>query len=66
MADSFKMWLKAEYLRLKDFIAIIQKPGVNLAHQLVLQDGGELRSGVLKDLGPEAWEEFQQLFINEM
>jgi glycine cleavage system H lipoate-binding protein/ABC-type phosphate transport system substrate-binding protein len=66
MADKFKMWLKAEYLRLKDFIAIIQKPGVNLAHQVVLQDGGELRSGVLKDLGPEAWEEFQQLFINEM
>lgn len=66
MADKFKMWLKAEYLRLKDFIAIIQKPELSLAQQLVLQDGGELRSGVLKDLGPEAWEEFQQLFINEM
>jgi glycine cleavage system H lipoate-binding protein/ABC-type phosphate transport system substrate-binding protein len=66
MADNFKIWLKAEYLRLKDFIAIIQKPGVSMAHQVVLQDGGELRSGVLKDLGPEAWEEFQQMFINEM
>ncbi|PKP09011.1 MAG: hypothetical protein CVU09_13175 [Bacteroidetes bacterium HGW-Bacteroidetes-4] len=66
MADNFKIWLKAEYLRLKDFIAIIQKPGVSLAHQVVLQDGGELRSGVLKDMGPEVWEDFQQLFINEM
>lgn len=66
MADKFKMWLKTEYLRLKDFIAIIQKPGVSLTHQIVLQEGGEVRTDVLKEMGPEAWEEFQQLFINEI
>jgi hypothetical protein len=30
----------------------------------VLQDGGEIKEGVLKNFGPEVWEEFQSSFIN--
>jgi hypothetical protein len=31
---------------------------------VVLQDGGELRDGVLTDKAPEVWEEFQTKFID--
>ena len=32
--------------------------------QMVLQDGGELRTGILAEFGPEVWEEFQTNFID--
>ena len=30
----------------------------------VLQDGGEIRDGILEDFGPEIWEDFQAHFID--
>jgi hypothetical protein len=30
----------------------------------MLQEGGELRDGILADLGPEVWEDFQTNFID--
>ena len=60
--DKYKQWIKSEFSRLKDFLAASVKPNVDYAH--VLQDGGELRDGILEDLGPEVWEDFQTNFID--
>ena len=64
MEKKYKEWLKSEFSRLKDFLAVSIKPGnVDYDHG-VLQDGGELRESILEDLGPEIWEEFQTNFID--
>jgi hypothetical protein len=64
MGEPYGTWLKAEFARLKDFFATGMK--IKDAQMLVpvLQDGGEIREGVLKNFGPEVWEEFQSRFIN--
>jgi hypothetical protein len=32
---------------------------------VVLQDGGELKEGLLDEFGPEVWEEYQIRFMNQ-
>jgi len=64
MAEKYKNWLTREFTRLKDFLAISLQ-GDQLAYShLVLQDGGVLKDGILVDLGPEVWEDFQIKFID--
>jgi glycine cleavage system H lipoate-binding protein/ABC-type phosphate transport system substrate-binding protein len=64
IADKYKEWLKVEFIRLRDMLAsVIRINEVNMA-QLVLQDGGELQSGVLSVFGPEVWDDFQTYFID--
>jgi glycine cleavage system H lipoate-binding protein/ABC-type phosphate transport system substrate-binding protein len=63
MSDKFKTWLKAEFNRLKDFVAFLQKTHEPQYAHVILQDGGEIREGILQDLGPEAWEDFQTRFM---
>jgi glycine cleavage system H lipoate-binding protein/ABC-type phosphate transport system substrate-binding protein len=63
MSDKFKTWLKAEFNRLKDFVAFLQKTHEPQYAHVILQDGGEVREGILQDLGPEAWEDFQTRFM---
>ena len=56
--------IREEFGRMRDFLAAVT--GANearLAH-VVLQDGGELREGLLDEFGPEVWEEFQIRFMN--
>jgi len=62
MWGKYKEWLKSEFSRLKDFLAISVKSNAEYAH--VMQDGGELQDGILVDLGPEVWEDFQTNFID--
>ena len=64
IGEPYGVWLKTEFTRLKDFFAVglRDKSSRNLVP--VMQDGGEIRDGVLEDLGPELWEEFQSKFIN--
>lgn len=63
MGNTYKEWLKTEFRRLKEFLMDSVRPGlVEYAH--VLQDGGELKSSILEDLGPETWEDFQTDFID--
>jgi len=64
MADKYRVWLKAEFTRLKDFLAASLQANSPGQAQLVLQDGGMLRDHVLAELGPEVWEDFQTMFIN--
>lgn len=63
-ADKFADQLREEFAHIRDFLATVA--GINdlrLAH-VVLQDGGELKEGLLEEFGPEVWEEFQIRFIN--
>jgi glycine cleavage system H lipoate-binding protein/ABC-type phosphate transport system substrate-binding protein len=66
LGDSYKIWIKEEFARLKTFFLI----AVNNKHlpqtHLVMQDGGELNDHILENFGPEIWEEFQIKFINHL
>jgi len=60
-ANGYREWLKMEFLHIKDFLAIAIRTSPT---ELVLQDGGEIKDGILKDLKPEIWEDFQTHFID--
>jgi len=64
IAENFKIWLRNEFIRLKDFLAVMQKTNETRYAHVVLQDGGELKEGILMDLRSEAWEDFQTHFID--
>ena len=64
MSEKYRTWLNAEFSRLKDFMAAILKPESPEYAHVVLQDGGELKEGVLSDFGPEVWEDFQANFLD--
>jgi len=63
MASEYKTWIQGEIIRLKDFLAY--SLNINNTHfaQVALQDGGAVKKHVLKDLPPEAWEDFQNTFL---
>jgi glycine cleavage system H lipoate-binding protein/ABC-type phosphate transport system substrate-binding protein len=64
MAGKYAEWIRDEFTRIKDFLAGL--PGDNNVRyaSVVLQDGGELKDGLLEEFGPEVWEEFQTRFID--
>jgi len=64
IAEKFSIWLNTEFTRLKDFFSVMQKTNETRYAQVVLQDGGELKEGILMDLRSEAWEDFQTHFID--
>ena len=63
MGNPYKQWLKKEFQRLKEFLTDTIRIE-NTAYGHVLQDGGEIREHILKDLGPEMWEDFQNNFMD--
>ena len=66
MAGKYAEWIRDEFTRIKDFLAGL--PGNNDVRYaaVVLQDGGELKDGLLEEFGPEVWEEFQIKFIDSL
>jgi glycine cleavage system H lipoate-binding protein len=66
MAGKYIDRIKGEFTQLKDFLASL--PGVSSERyaSVVLQDGGELKDGLLEEFGPEIWEEFQIKFIDTL
>jgi len=64
MSQGYKEWLKMEFLHLKDFLAIALKGQNANEYQVVLQDGGEIKNGILRDMKPEIWEDFQTHFLD--
>ncbi len=64
MAEGFRDWLRFEFVRLKDFLAVMAVGSEIKNQQVVFQDGGELLGHVLQNFGPEVWEEFQKNFID--
>lgn len=63
LGNKYKERLQDEFSRLKDFLAASVNPK-SLEYAQVLQDGGALKDGILEDLGPEVWEDFQTNFID--
>jgi len=61
-SSGYVEWAKSELARLKDFFSNLTM--LTGRTQVVLQDGGELASGIMKGLGPEVWEEFQTGFLD--
>jgi glycine cleavage system H lipoate-binding protein/ABC-type phosphate transport system substrate-binding protein len=57
-------WLKREGARVKEFFSSLLKLEDAKDQALVLQDGGEIRPGLLEQFGPEVWVEFQEGYIN--
>ena len=64
MAEKHMRHIKNEFSRLKEFLATALKDDTEKYSLVILQDGGELRDGILSDLGPEVWEDFQTKFID--
>ena len=64
LGQAYRDWLKREVSRLKDFIAEFIKPPSPEVIPVVLQDGGELKEGILAELGPEVWDDFQTHFTD--
>ncbi len=63
MAERQQQFIKKEFARLRDFLASNVQSDMDSYSQVVLQDGGEIRDGVLSSMGPEVWEDFQTNFI---
>lgn len=64
MAEKYRIWLKNEVARLKDFLAVSSNiKSLGLA-QVTYQEGGEINDNILHDYGPEVWEDFQKKFID--
>jgi len=66
MSQGYKEWIKMEFLHLKDFLAIVLKGEQTEGYQVVMQDGGEIKNGILKDMKPEVWEDFQTHFLDSV
>jgi glycine cleavage system H lipoate-binding protein/ABC-type phosphate transport system substrate-binding protein len=64
MAEKYKRWIDNEFSRVKDFLAAKLKPDSLEYSNVVMQDGGILKEGVLTDFGPEVWEDFQTNFLD--
>lgn len=66
MAGKYIGRVRQEFTQVKDFLASL--PGVSSDRyaSMVLQDGGELKDGLLEEFGPEIWEEFQVKFIDSL
>ena len=65
MGETYRSWLRNEVIRLKEFISSRINPQLSGHEKLVMQDGGEIRSGLLENFGPDVWEEFQTRFIEK-
>jgi len=64
LAGKYVEYLKDEFARIRDFLAVM--PGASDVRyaRVVLQDGGEFKEGLLEEFGPEIWEEFQNRFLD--
>lgn len=64
LGDDYREFLKSEFVRLKDFVALTVKSDEESYSRVILQDGGEVKDGLLENFGPDVWEEFQRGFID--
>jgi glycine cleavage system H lipoate-binding protein/ABC-type phosphate transport system substrate-binding protein len=64
MGETYKDWIKKEFVRLKDFLALAANMQEAKPMQYAMQDGGELKDNPLENCTPEVWEEFQTSFLD--
>lgn len=60
-AEEAKNWLKSEARKFQEFFAARPLEDMELGH--VLQDGGELASGVLEYVDEKTWNQFNEIFL---
>jgi glycine cleavage system H lipoate-binding protein len=63
MTDKHRQFIAGEISKIRDFLADLLSTGKDMQGLVILQDGGMLSDGILSDLSPEVWEEFQSRFI---
>ncbi len=64
IGNRYKEWIKSEFSRLKEFLSVsLNRESVDFSR--VMQDGGEIKDGILGNMGPEVWEDFQINFIDQ-
>jgi glycine cleavage system H lipoate-binding protein len=66
MAGKYIERIRTEFTQVKDFLASLPGVSGDRYASIVLQDGGELKDGLLEEFGPEIWEEFQVKFIDSL
>jgi glycine cleavage system H lipoate-binding protein/ABC-type phosphate transport system substrate-binding protein len=64
MADKQREFIAKEFSRLKDFLMKALGSETGICSRVIMQDGGEISDGVLSEMGPEIWEDFQTNFID--
>jgi glycine cleavage system H lipoate-binding protein len=64
IGDKYREWIKSEFARLKDFIAMVLSTKQVQTGMVTLQDGGELFEDVLSEFEPHEWEMFQNNFLD--
>jgi glycine cleavage system H lipoate-binding protein len=64
MTEKHRQFIAGEISKIRDFLAGLLTDGKVMEASLVLQDGGMLSDGILSDLSPEVWKEFQTKFID--
>jgi glycine cleavage system H lipoate-binding protein len=64
MGEKQREFIKRELFRLKDFLTDAVNRYSGKYSGVILQDGGEISDGVLSEMGPEVWEDFQTNFID--
>ena len=63
MHDQYSSWLKTEFNRFKDFLATAMNAHSPQQAWVTLQDGGTLHDGLMTEMAPEIWEDFQNQFL---
>jgi glycine cleavage system H lipoate-binding protein len=63
MYEEYSTWLKTEFNRFKDFLAIAMNTHSPQQAWITLQDGGTLYDGLMTEMTPEIWEDFQNQFL---
>ena len=66
LAEDAVSWLKRNWTRFKDFMAISLKKYSPEISTVILQDGGELCDQPLSELPNEVWMDFQKSFVTQI
>lgn len=62
IAERAAEWTRQEYARIREHLL---RASMGSETGVALADGGEIPCGVLDQLSPEAWQEFEQSFLGE-
>lgn len=62
-AEKAQDWMKSEIERFRDFVSLTAQKYSPEPAMVTLQDGGEPREQVMREMPDEAWDEFQDAFL---
>ncbi|MGM0565610.1 MAG: glycine cleavage system protein H [Bacteroidota bacterium] len=62
-AEKAHEWMKSEIERFRDFVSLTAQKYSPEPAMVALQDGGEPREHVMREMSDEAWDEFQDAFL---